>query len=169
MCYSTPTSHPFISEKEKEYLSEKIVGIQHGEITVSSIPWRKLFTSPPVLALVVAQIGHTWGLFTMITDLPKYMNDVLHFSIKQNGFYSALPYAVMWIVSIITGIFTDFVIARKWFSVTSLRKVMTVICKFEYLYLMRKIVGKKCTFIFMKLQLVQEHFYWPLRMPGVIK
>ena len=34
-------------------------------------PWRLIFTSVPMIALVCAQIGHDFGFFIMVTDLPK--------------------------------------------------------------------------------------------------
>lgn len=46
-------------------------------------PWGKLLTSWPVWALIIAETGHDWGLYTMVTDLPKYMSDVMHFDIAQ--------------------------------------------------------------------------------------
>lgn len=88
-------------------------------------PWIKILTSVPMIALVCAQIGHDWGFYIMVTDLPKYMNDVLHFSIKDNGIYSSAPYFVMWVVSVSTGFLSDFLIVRKFISITTARKVFT--------------------------------------------
>jgi hypothetical protein len=51
---------------------------------VPPIPWRAILTSVPVVwSLIIAQIGHDWGFVTLVTDLPLYMNDVLHFSIGE--------------------------------------------------------------------------------------
>lgn len=50
-----------------------------------SIPWKEIWTSGPVWGLIIVQIGHDWGLFTIITDLPKYMKSVLHFSVVEVG------------------------------------------------------------------------------------
>lgn len=36
-------------------------------------PWKHILTCPAVIALIFAQIGHNWGLFIIINDLPKYM------------------------------------------------------------------------------------------------
>lgn len=88
-------------------------------------PWRAIFTSTPMIALIFAQVGHSWGLFIIINDLPKYMNDVLRFSIKQNGLYTSLPYVVMWIVALCTGVLSDFLIKRKCLGVTASRKWFT--------------------------------------------
>lgn len=50
---------------------------------VGGTPWIAILTSAPVWALVIAEIGHDFGLYTMVTDLPKYMGDVLHFKISE--------------------------------------------------------------------------------------
>lgn len=55
------------------------------------------------------------------------MSDVLQFSIKQNGFYSALPYACMWVASIAMGFVCDWMINKKWINVTNSRKLYTTI------------------------------------------
>jgi len=46
-------------------------------------PWTAILTSWPVWALIIAEAGHDWGGFTIISDLPKYMSDVLHFSVTE--------------------------------------------------------------------------------------
>lgn len=61
----------------------------------------------------------------MVSDLPKYMSDVLKFSIKDNGIYSSLPYLLMWVVSVSTGFLSDFLITRNCCSITGARKWFT--------------------------------------------
>lgn len=96
---------------------------------MKAVPWRQIFTSPAVIALIFAQLGHNWGFFIMVTDLPKYMNDVLKFSIKENGFYNALPFLAMWIVAQLTGFLSDFIIAKGYMSITNVRKFFTIFGK----------------------------------------
>lgn len=92
-------------------------------------PWRLLFRNPAMLALISAQVGHNWGLFIIINDLPKYMNDVLRFSIKKNGLYTSLPYACMWIVAIFSGFLSDYLVSNKKISTTNSRKLFTSVGK----------------------------------------
>lgn len=61
----------------------------------------------------------------MVTDLPKYMSDVLKFSIKENGIYSSLPYITMWVVAQTIGFLSDFLINRGYMSITNVRKLFT--------------------------------------------
>lgn len=55
------------------------------------------------------------------------MSDVLRFPIKENGLYSSLPYASMWIVSIALGFVSDWMITRNHISITNARKLFTTI------------------------------------------
>lgn len=73
----------------------------------------------------MVQIGHDWGFYALVTDLPKYMNDVLLLPVKENGLYSALPYLVMWIVSVTMGFLSDWLIVRDYLSITNARKLFT--------------------------------------------
>ncbi|XP_017019656.1 putative inorganic phosphate cotransporter [Drosophila kikkawai] len=122
LCYSSPGTHPFIKAKERDYLQ--------GEIPPKSkdmpgTPWKAIFTSVPMWSLISAQIGHDWGFYIMVSCLPKYMADVMRFSIKNNGLYSSLPYMMMWIISLTSGVVADLMINRNCMSITNTRKIMT--------------------------------------------
>ncbi|PSN49739.1 putative inorganic phosphate cotransporter [Blattella germanica] len=126
VCYNDPKSHPFISEEEKAFLESSIGGLERNK-DLPAVPWRQMIKSVPLWGLVFAQIGHDWGLFTLITDLPKYFKNVMKFKIFENGFLSALPYLVMWFSSICSGWLCDFLINRGYLSITSARKLFTTI------------------------------------------
>jgi len=55
------------------------------------------------------------------------MADVLKFKIKENGLYSTLPYVAMWIMSIIFGTISDWMLTKKWISLTNSRKLFTTL------------------------------------------
>lgn len=61
----------------------------------------------------------------MANDLPKYMSNVLKFPVKENGIYTALPYLVMWVVSVTTGFLSDCLINRRCLTITGARKWFT--------------------------------------------
>lgn len=68
----------------------------------------------------------------MVSDLPKYMSEVLQFPIKDNGIYSSLPYLVMWAVSVSTGFLSDFLIVRSLITITGARKWFTAIGSYQF-------------------------------------
>lgn len=80
------------------------------------------------------------GFFIMVTDLPKYMRDVLQFEVFEVGLYSSLPYIAMWIVSVTSGILCDYLIVNGIMTITFARKLFTAIgehlIKFQYLFLL---------------------------------
>ncbi|XP_044758922.1 putative inorganic phosphate cotransporter isoform X2 [Coccinella septempunctata] len=124
LCYSDPDSHPFISDKEKNYLKREMsASIKEKR----KIPWKHIFKSVPVWALVCAQIGHDWGFFAMVTDLPTYLKEVLHFNVKENGLLSSIPYVVMWIVSLVSAYICDKLIASKCMTISFARKFFSTI------------------------------------------
>ncbi|CAG9786236.1 unnamed protein product [Diatraea saccharalis] len=128
LCFSTPNTHPYISDSEKKFLNENVDSLQGTkQAKMDPIPWKALLRSVPLWALIIAGIGHDWGYFTMVTDLPKYMTDVLKFNIKSTGILSALPYVAMWIASFLFGLVCDFCVKRKYHSIQNARKIYTTI------------------------------------------
>lgn len=125
ICYENPEVHPFIGGKEKKFMQDSMQGIETNKS--ESTPWKHILTSGPVWALLLAKLGHDWGFYTMVTDLPKYMSNVLHFSIQSNGFVSAFPYVVMWVASVVSSWIADWLIKRGTMSRTNVRKLMTTI------------------------------------------
>ncbi|XP_075973406.1 putative inorganic phosphate cotransporter [Anticarsia gemmatalis] len=128
LCYSTPNTHPYISDSEKKFLNQNVDALIHTkEKALDPIPWKALLRSVPLWSLIIAGIGHDWGYFTMVTDLPKYMTDVLKFNIKATGILSALPYVAMWIASFFFGLLCDFCVKRGYHNIKNARKIYTTI------------------------------------------
>ncbi|XP_046601309.1 uncharacterized protein LOC107216979 [Neodiprion lecontei] len=123
LCYNTPDVHPFITDSEKNYLRKTT----NCKKELVPTPWRHILTSVPVWALLIATIGNGFSYFTMVTDLPLYMSNVLNFSVQSNGFLSALPSLLMWIVSIASSWVADWFIKTRKMSVTNVRKSFTAV------------------------------------------
>jgi hypothetical protein len=47
------------------------------------VPWLSVAKSVPVWAVVIMSFCSNWGLYTLLTDLPTYLNDVLQYSISK--------------------------------------------------------------------------------------
>ncbi|KAF9824589.1 hypothetical protein SFRURICE_004046, partial [Spodoptera frugiperda] len=91
--------------------------------------WQSVFYLFGAIGILwfILWIGHDYGYFTMVTDLPKYMTGVLKFDIHRTGTLAALPYAVMWLSSIAFGWICDKIVKRNWLTVTNARKTFTTI------------------------------------------
>lgn len=47
------------------------------------VPWRNIFTSLPVWAIIITHACSVFGYFTVVNQLPTYMKYILHFDIKE--------------------------------------------------------------------------------------
>lgn len=56
------------------------------------------------------KVSHEWAFCVVVLDLPKYMNDVLYFSIQDNGLYSSIPQAIKLAMAFVTGDHIHFII-----------------------------------------------------------
>ncbi|XP_044252866.1 sialin-like [Tribolium madens] len=120
VCYSYPRTNPCLKPKEKEFLEQELNEVSEDK---PPTPWKGILTSLPVWALVLGQFGHDWGWYTMVSDLPKYMDSVLRFHVQTNGLWSALPYLLMWGATVGGGYLVDFIIIKKYLSVANTRRI----------------------------------------------
>ncbi|XP_068914548.1 sialin-like [Tenebrio molitor] len=125
LCYSYPDLHPCMTDKEREFLLEELG--ERVDSDTKTIPWRDILTSMPVWSLIVGQWGHDWGWYVVSTDLPKYMHSVLRFNIAENGLWSSLPFLIMGFMTIAFGHSSDWLINRKFLTVTAARKTFSLI------------------------------------------
>ncbi|XP_031327214.1 putative inorganic phosphate cotransporter [Photinus pyralis] len=119
----SPAEHQGISREERIYIETSIDA--GDKIRVTSTPWRSIFTSLPVWAILVGSCGEVWVLTTLMTNIPTFMANVLHFEIEENGLISAGPFLVFWICSFGWGYLIDFIITRGIVSTSTARKIAT--------------------------------------------
>uniref|UniRef100_A0A1B6CNH3 Major facilitator superfamily (MFS) profile domain-containing protein n=1 Tax=Clastoptera arizonana TaxID=38151 RepID=A0A1B6CNH3_9HEMI len=126
--YSNPQDHPFITDREQTKIEESIA--KQSKKKPTKIPFRKMFTSLPVIAFILINFGHSWLVFFVGVQIPIYMKTVLNFDIKASGIVSALPYLGMWLSGICVGIVSDYLIAHEITSVTLNRRVFGILSNF---------------------------------------
>uniref|UniRef100_A0A667WQU3 Sialin n=1 Tax=Myripristis murdjan TaxID=586833 RepID=A0A667WQU3_9TELE len=119
-----PRTHRRISEQERDYIINSIgpQGTAHGW----SVPVLPMVLSVPLWAIILSQMCANWSYYTLLTSLPTYMDNVLHFELKSNAFLSALPYLGGWLFSVLSGVVADSLIARRVLGVTAVRKIFTL-------------------------------------------
>ncbi|XP_056154473.1 sialin isoform X1 [Lampris incognitus] len=119
-----PRIHRRISKEERDYIIKSLgsQGTGHGW----SVPLLSMLLSVPLWAIILTQMCSNWSYYTLLTSLPTYMNNVLHFDLKSNSFLSALPYLGAWLFSVLAGIIADSLIERRLLSVTAVRKIFTL-------------------------------------------
>ncbi|XP_043271667.1 sialin isoform X2 [Venturia canescens] len=115
-----PEDDPRISEAELKYIKKSLGDVERKQITH---PWKAMLKSGPVWAIVAAHFSENWGFYTMLTQLPTFMSDVLNFKLEKTGFLSALPYLVMAIVLQFSGHLADNLRSRNILTTTQVRKI----------------------------------------------
>lgn len=124
--YDSYQEVPSMTEKEVVIMDAYYEEVSK-KIRVVAIPWKKLLRSRPVWASILAQVGHDWGVFALVVDIPKFMKSYLKFDVKKNGTYLSLVYLMMIIVAYGSGIFVDIIDKKKWMSRTWNRILFTTI------------------------------------------
>lgn len=101
LCASTPAQHATITPNERRYIETS------GHMRRASdagrdeyqphlrTPWLRILTSLPFLSLLLAHCASNWGFWTLLTQIPTFLKNVLQKDIKHNGPLSALPYLGM--------------------------------------------------------------------------
>ena len=125
LVHDSPESHPCISAEEKSYIISSIGAPAMG-VKSSRVPWRKVATSRPFYALMVMCWASDWGFYTLLSDLPLYLRDNMHYSLSSNAGLSSVPYAVMLVVVLLLCPLSDIVVRRNIISVTNFRKLTTM-------------------------------------------
>ncbi|XP_067466877.1 sialin isoform X1 [Thunnus thynnus] len=125
LVFDSPNTHPRISERERLYINNSL----KNELSTSAgyIPWRSIVTSGPLWAIVVAHFSYNWTFYTLLTLLPTYMNDILGFSIQQNGLLSALPYLGCAVVAVLCGQLADYLRETCLYRTIVVRKAFSII------------------------------------------
>uniref|UniRef100_A0A7N8WP87 Sialin n=1 Tax=Mastacembelus armatus TaxID=205130 RepID=A0A7N8WP87_9TELE len=125
LVFDSPNTHPRISEQERLYITNSL----KNELSTSTrcIPWRAIVTSIPLWAIVVAHFSYNWTFYTLLTLLPTYMNNILGFSIQQNGMLSALPYMGCAVFAFLSGQVADYLRETRHYPTVTVRKAFTIV------------------------------------------
>lgn len=81
MIYENPEDHPRMKQSEMNHI--------HTGLSVLAceskppIPWRKVLTCIPLWALVVTHFGQNWGFYTLLTQMPRFLSQVLGFNLRE--------------------------------------------------------------------------------------
>ncbi|KAF7262532.1 hypothetical protein EG68_00210 [Paragonimus skrjabini miyazakii] len=128
--YDTPTQHPMISESEKSFIISVCGTAREKREKKPPAPVLAMLKSLPLWAFIVMVVGYDWNSYTFLTSMPAFMREALRFDIDENTGLSALPYIGLWCGQFISGWLSDWILSRKFFSVTIVRKLMTAVGMF---------------------------------------
>ncbi|KAG5678082.1 hypothetical protein PVAND_007784 [Polypedilum vanderplanki] len=115
----SPEEDPFISEEEKNYIVKKLG--RREDIKINP-PWKEIFKSPAVWAIVASHCAENWGFYTLLTQLPTFLSDVFNFQLQKTGFLSAVPYLTMGILLGVSGYLADWCQIKGYLTTTQVRR-----------------------------------------------
>ncbi|XP_076946694.1 putative anion transporter 5 [Bidens hawaiensis] len=100
---------------------------QRAKTDKSQIPWKRIFFSLPVWAIVANNFTFHYALYVLMNWLPTYFELGLGSSLQEMGSSKMVPYLNMFIFSNIGGVIADHVITKRIMSVTLTRKVLNTV------------------------------------------
>eukprot|EP00601_Ochromonadales_sp_CCMP2298_P008990 CAMPEP_0173197612 /NCGR_PEP_ID=MMETSP1141-20130122/16258_1 /TAXON_ID=483371 /ORGANISM="non described non described, Strain CCMP2298" /LENGTH=548 /DNA_ID=CAMNT_0014122373 /DNA_START=228 /DNA_END=1874 /DNA_ORIENTATION=+ len=88
-------------------------------------PWGEFFTHPVALTLLLGAFGYGWIGFTLLSEMPSYLTDILGFDLTSAGSLCALPYLALFISSLTFGKIFDHLQQIGW-TVDAVRRTAMV-------------------------------------------
>ncbi|KAG8225481.1 hypothetical protein J437_LFUL004482 [Ladona fulva] len=133
----SPATHKSICLKERYFIEWSLRqenGLsehqRHGDDNTANTPWLHIATSLPLWAALLTLWGQSWAFYTLLTELPTYMANMLHYDIKKNSFLSGLPYLFQWLCSLVFCWIADWLCSSGYLSNTASMKLFnSIVCK----------------------------------------
>ncbi|XP_015911653.1 vesicular glutamate transporter 1 isoform X2 [Parasteatoda tepidariorum] len=123
LSFERPSTHPTITQAELIYIENSIGKVSSTLPTLRTTPWKSIFTSMPVYAIVVANFCRSWTFYMLLLSQPTYLKQVFHFDIDQSGVLGALPHLVMTMIVPVGGHLADTLRRREILTTTAVRKI----------------------------------------------
>jgi MFS transporter, ACS family, solute carrier family 17 (sodium-dependent inorganic phosphate cotransporter), other len=122
---SSPATDPFISLSEREYIENTLT--RETKNPIDQVPWKSILTSSAVWAIIIAQFAETWGMFTLHTQLPQFLNDALGYKIGASGIVAAVPYLAMALMLNVAGHAADYIQLKGFMSTRNTRRSLNCV------------------------------------------
>ncbi len=88
------------------------------KVPLTGVPWRYILRSPAFWNLMFSMYLIGWLLFTLLSEIPSYLTDKLHFSVGEAGLLSTVPFGALFVVALTNGYFMDWLRSKyglsKW-------------------------------------------------------
>nr|XP_039268420.1 sialin-like [Styela clava] len=106
LIYDSPSEHPRISEKEKNFIQNALGHNRDGKAKRERsrpVPWKSIFESFRIWVAFFVLFGSDVILFVFVTLLPTYLRTVMKFDITASAGLSAIPYIAKFVLYICAG------------------------------------------------------------------
>ncbi|MCL4153112.1 UNVERIFIED_CONTAM: hypothetical protein GTU68_012443, partial [Idotea baltica] len=122
-----PQEHPRISAPDNNMCTLRINILFYIYQEIQPIPWKAIFTSKYFWVISIMHFGNNWGFYTLLSELPTYLDQILHINIKNNGMLSALPYLGTWLFSFLFSFTSHRLLNRGHITILSIRRWAMII------------------------------------------
>uniref|UniRef100_T1JUN7 Major facilitator superfamily (MFS) profile domain-containing protein n=2 Tax=Tetranychus urticae TaxID=32264 RepID=T1JUN7_TETUR len=123
LSFEKPAKHPTITQAELIYIEESIGNVAQTSPTFKTTPWKDIFSSLPVYAIIVANFCRSWTFYLLLISQPTYFKHVFHSSVGESGFLGAVPHLCMTIIVPFGGHLADFFRRSGILTTTQVRKL----------------------------------------------
>ncbi|XP_018323870.1 sialin [Agrilus planipennis] len=122
---NSPSEHKLIRPEERDYIEASLS--KKEEPKDVRTPWLSFLKSLPLWSLLLTHMAQNWGFWTLVTEIPIYINAMFDLDISSNGLLSAVPYLVMWISTFGYSSLADYLINRGILRTGTVRKILNSI------------------------------------------
>ncbi|XP_047111843.1 sialin-like [Schistocerca piceifrons] len=102
----SPALHRNNDPAERRYIEATIQSSAKQKLPV---PWRSLLSTPAIWALVVYLMASDITLCLLLSSLPLYIADILHFDVESNAILSSVPQITGSVGNLLFGWLVDFI------------------------------------------------------------
>jgi hypothetical protein len=81
---NSPQDHRCIGTQEKDFILQNTQQqLSNNNKNDFHAPWKAILTSSACWALFIVHTCNNWGIYTFLTSISKYMDEILKFDIKS--------------------------------------------------------------------------------------
>ena len=101
----SPNNHRSISNHERDYICNLTGSTgKRRSMSLSSVPWKNIVTSKPLIALFITHIANLFGLFFFLTNLGKILTELYLVPTQYTGYILACGFFLTLLSSLSSGI-----------------------------------------------------------------
>ena len=123
----TPDGHPFISEKERQYIIAQRFGMDKSNTKKSPRPpYREIFRSKPVYGYLIVCGTFLWVMTATFAYLPIFYRRTLGFSTAETGSLMTAIALCRWVSTYMWVAYSRFLASTNRFTTKTIRKISLV-------------------------------------------
>jgi hypothetical protein len=87
LAFEKPSKHPTITAQELHYIEKSIGPVSGVAPNFKTTPWKEIFHSKPVYAIIVANFCRSWTFYLLLLSQITYFSQEFKFSVAEVRVY----------------------------------------------------------------------------------